>query len=1398
MTTQPVRPAQASGADDASAAAGLPDDAFAYRIGTSVLTEFALGHTPADVLRELVQNEYDATGTTMHVEFGDHALTVTGNGKAIDATGWRRLSVMLGTGAVAGGSDVISKKTNGIGSKNFGLRSLFLFGDRLSVRSGGRYTVLDWKHGALPSPRDDPASAGRPGVVVNVGYRLDGRDGLPPFDADKEHQALTDIARELAPTLIKLADPAADKSVNTVSVRSRRTGADLHWQQRVRPLDSRAPGVLRTVRVTQNGSWRIPDVPGRLDEVEYHRLVRPPAELRPADIPPYYRRSGGRIMLGISLPLRRRRLDLGALGSFYYPLGATRSRTGFPFSVSAPFTMNDDRSQLVETINSAWNAWLLEQAAQFAVDLLPTELYPRHGADAYRAISPNAAAGSTAAALPAAVDRLLRHAECWPTRARSPRTNATRAAAASALLLGEDPALDAFAEDLMGESGMLAADLTADPAAASLAISSGAKVFTANSLVRLRCAGADGSALATKCPPPQSERHYRSFPEPLVSPALQTKFSNALDGAASRLSEANRGDLRTSPTTLAADGTLRAPDAMWNVPDSARAAIPAGEALHPSLAGSRVLARLCRRFDLSTWARETAESLQAGDGGEHERAALLQCVRSGAPLNARAVAAVRRAPIVTNHRGDLVAPADTVLRSARGAALVRDAVSFMPSEDENNPGFARLKPRVKLRPEDLVELARLVDSGDVAPAALGQAVVGLPRLLTAKAAKAIGAIRCLETASGLASPRDTYLPGSKAAAVLGPAARIPVGVPARVLAALGSRPDPSLADVLARLRQIRDDPGSPAPSDALYAAALDAARRERTSLKAYSDEPLIWTDGNWHAPAQCLVGGEHRSQFLDAVPVIAGASREACAAFGAPNRPQSHHWRALFAHVSERHAHRAPVPPPVRRALLRAYGRLDALPEGLPPSTRCLLDRDGALRPLSDATKRKLLRDDDPLLSAAIEAAGADVRFAEAADPATWPFWGAAGVQRLGRVARETGVAHGPSTPGPPGLHPERALARLHEPTFASAAAALAAALLGSQRAPSAAALRRRLAQRDSVHLVERIDREYALPGGVAVTVAVEHHTQDNEFVIARPRSRRDFEIILSRAVAALADPTQQAEQVLGDPLFFLLQCRSDQELQRELARRRVPWQPDRRSSWTADDDDDDEGRGDTDDASGVVAAAVRDALQRDTSRRGDPPPPGSAAPSPAPRAPAPPLPDPHDVRPRTGRAAGAGPRRGGRGGGAPPSWAPRTPAEQQADRELGRHGEMLVLREERARLVARGLPEEAAVWTADLSPGADHDIRSVGEDGQPLYIEVKATRGRDGRFSWPLAEFTLAVQQRGHYILYRVYEAGTLTPAIVPVADPVGAMNDGRLAINVETLAGDIGPVADDSDRGV
>ena len=151
---------------------GNIDHTYRFVVGTSILAEFALSHTPADVLRELVQNEYDAGGTELEIEFGNEALIVRGNGTPIDAQGWKRLTVMLGTGTIAGSSERIEAKVNGIGSKNFGMRSLFLFGDSIHVASGGRRTILDRSLGSLETLQSDPATEGAKGVVITVPYRI--------------------------------------------------------------------------------------------------------------------------------------------------------------------------------------------------------------------------------------------------------------------------------------------------------------------------------------------------------------------------------------------------------------------------------------------------------------------------------------------------------------------------------------------------------------------------------------------------------------------------------------------------------------------------------------------------------------------------------------------------------------------------------------------------------------------------------------------------------------------------------------------------------------------------------------------------------------------------------------------------------------------------------------------------------------------------------------------------------------------------------------------------------------------------------------------------------------------------------------------------------------------------
>jgi hypothetical protein len=97
-----------------------------FRVGESVLIEFARAHEPAAILRELIQNEYDAGGSRLEVSFGDNGLTIKGNGAPVDHKGWLRLSVIMGTGRINGSNDVVRPKVNGIAERTLGFAHFLL------------------------------------------------------------------------------------------------------------------------------------------------------------------------------------------------------------------------------------------------------------------------------------------------------------------------------------------------------------------------------------------------------------------------------------------------------------------------------------------------------------------------------------------------------------------------------------------------------------------------------------------------------------------------------------------------------------------------------------------------------------------------------------------------------------------------------------------------------------------------------------------------------------------------------------------------------------------------------------------------------------------------------------------------------------------------------------------------------------------------------------------------------------------------------------------------------------------------------------------------------------------------------------------------------------------------
>ncbi|GAB1641457.1 sacsin N-terminal ATP-binding-like domain-containing protein [Krasilnikovia sp. MM14-A1259] len=128
-------------------------------------------------------------------------------------------------------------------------------------------------------------------------------------------------------------------------------------------------------------------------------------------------------------------------------------------------------------------------------------------------------------------------------------------------------------------------------------------------------------------------------------------------------------------------------------------------------------------------------------------------------------------------------------------------------------------------------------------------------------------------------------------------------------------------------------------------------------------------------------------------------------------------------------------------------------------------------------------------------------------------------------------------------------------------------------------------------------------------------------------------------------------------------------------------------------------------------------------------------------------------------------------GGGAPT-------LQSEADkRRVGRRGEEIVFTKERARLQAAGKDPNRVVWMSKDHETAPFDIRSVDDDDQAIYIEVKATKADDPGepFYISHAELVEAALHRHRYYIYRVTRTDSSAPMITRVADPLSEIKAGR-----------------------
>lgn len=1401
MDSPPARPSRKRGSPAAASPVGEPDyvppDFSASRrtrIGSSFIEQFVAGHDASDVLRELVQNEFDGGGETLTLVFGSRALEVSGTGRAIDRHGWERLSVIVGTGNVMGSrqAETVAPKENGIGSKNFGLRSLFRFGDEIHVRSGGQVALLDLQTQETGRERD-PAWRGEKGVRVHVPYRQESTERLEGFTLEREEHAIGLMAARMPDTLVKLALSGKKRGLREVDIRSIRTGRTLRWKQDAKLERCRAAGinmVARRGRLVDGDAKPVP-----FQEEEFSRSVEIPAEHAARRFAAYYRLPGGRLRISVSVPIARRRIDLGQHGHFYYPLKAPSSRTGSVVSVSAPFELNTDRSGINDHV---WNDWLIDQAVDLTVDLLKADWFGRYGADAFKALIGDGSGAPDRFAAKVA-ERLAKDA-CWPTLAKGD----DRFASASEIVLPIEQAFAGF----LGDKRYLDPALAADPALCDFVAACGAKRFTLSSLIRLRCAGKDESGLETKVGD-AADFHFTDYGRTLAGIDMQKRLAAALPPHPRRLTKQHKADLGGTPSTLCASGELKPAAQLMIVDPDLWADCPEPEAnrLHSELAPFKAISSHCRTFDEDQWLIDAAGRAADAAPDDRERETLYRkLLTRDAPIGRLALTALRNNPTVKNQRGEWVAPADMVHLKKALARLLDPSIEAPSKEMLNAPGLtARLRIRTTLNGSDLVRCARgLADRPHMAER-FEKLLADNLKLLGPALVEELRAVACLKARSGrLVAPAGLHLDTAINRLCVGDDDRIVGGANELLHRKLKLKAAPDSDTLLAMIEVLRESRSAPSRPELLYPALVHAIGRERRAKSDIADLPVCWVRDGYYAPSEILVGPRTPAPLAEAVPLYRHADEvgRAYQELGAPGQTDDSHWARFFRHVATDWAPEAPVDARRRRVLLEAYNVRgpSGLPQGVDDAP-CLIDDRARLFTLSELRSGQLVEPDFKALEDALRAADSKVGVIERSERSR-AFFGALGIRPLSAIAGAGEPVLGP--PGRPLLwykpkHSERVLAMLHRPIFARALYEIAYRNRYGHPGfvPSdLPTIETRLGAIREIAFVQTMGRRYSV-GGASVLVPAQVAVRADRIAVIAPKTKNSFQLLLAEALAEIAGATGVATmRAIANAFLPLVLCGTQDELVDYLDRMGIP-----RAAGRGVDEDDvtqlDIEEDDDDDVEELALRQVFDNLDTDGATDSEPvepvepAPPPPAGPLPPPAAPAAPpfvLPDLNEVSMSVATTKGAeveasGPP--GRGGGSSGVWLPPTPEEVERAGLVGLRGEELVYQMELEKVRAMGHPEPEryVIWTSRDEPGADHDIRSIDDKGRPRWIEVKSTTGVDGRYDWPRKEFEKALRERDRYELWRVYRVGDRTPVAKCFRNPARLLGTNKIALELGML---------------
>ena len=1353
------------------------------RVGSSQIDEFVLAHGASDVLRELVQNEFDAIGSEIGIRFTDTKLEITGTGRDIPPKGWGRLSVLIGTGEVLGdgSGEIITPKESSIGSKNLGMRSLFRFGDKIHVRSAGRMAILDLLT-FTAGRQSDPARRGRKGILIQVPYRTAPLRRFVPFTPEREAADLEEIERVLFPTLVKLALPGRRGGIQALTISSERQDQRLNWSQNAETGRSPVEGISVIRRVGRMQARGPGSVRSRRnhEELEFSRLVDIPVDHTNLDFPDYFR-SGEQLRVAISIPLKGGKPVTDRIGHCYYPLQAGQARTGCAISASAPFHLDAERTRL---ISDDWNIWLNDEVATLVADLIGADWYGRFGRPAYDLVLRQGQEEGTLADL---VMARLKDSACWPNAEG-------QQSLAKGLVVPDNPALRGH----VSASAYLHGDLSADAEIAKLAIQCGAKRFTANSLVRLRCGGEKDGGIQTKTSAGEANYHYTRYPGLALDPDEQHRTASALT-ILKKLSTENRRDLRETRSTLTATGGLEAAEKLVRVsPDMWEACPEPHETrLHPILYDDHAVSRYCRPFDLSRWIEEAAERATVGTITDTERDALYRhLLLPDTKLSSRLVGVIRKSPVIKDDKGAWARPDSLAILAARDAKLLGRVVRAPSSQVRQRAGLLeRLAIRRKVVSEDLVVLAKIVAEEPQLAEAFEDLLRRQAALLTPKVAAALSVIGFLRTrAGGLAAPQRAHLPTAINLSCLPAEELLVEDKPIYRRLSCPARPGSTiLIEVIQRAHEALQPPPVP---EQLYPALVDALRADRKVPNSLADEPILYVDGGYVTPHATLVAFRPPRCLQESIPVVRTSGStvaEAYLALGANASPKAHQWLAFFAWMDRRASAPQGAVSATDRALVReAYRSLTigGLPPDLASTTLCLLSVHGTLHSLDELRAGRFLENDFPELADALVDSKAGIAFADG-DEMSRIIFRRLGIQPLSDRCGEGRIVIGTPAAAPNWFREKtasKALEQLHRPDLAQALTELAYAhQKGSKDFEPARTnlVRRRLLAIERIAFTTDLERTYQV--GRRVSVPSDSAIEDGTLYLRPTQYKSEYDLVLALELARLVGATRLLDvRTLASSLLPLLQLERPAELLAYLRRLGI-----RPMAWNYADEPDE-------------AEITREQITQSliSSVRITPPspvtpqPPAPPQPAPAISAPAasvatpPALPALAAVRLVVTAPSGQAPppsQNSGSGSGWRSStvFTPRTPLEMARDRAVGLQGEALIYRQEieRVRALGYGDPESHVVWVSQTNPGADHDILSIGPDGGPIWIEVKSTTGSDGRFDWSIAEFEKALREGPRYQLWRVYDVGGISPTAKCFDNPASLLLTPTIRLEISSL---------------